>query len=127
MLNRNRLLAPVHANELARFADLFQLRDFEAGEVVSEPGETVVEIIFPIDSLFSVVAETRDGDQVEAGTVGYDGVVGRGRAEDLLLSLQMDVLANGADPELLHQVTEARRTVRAEASPSARQRSGTGH
>lgn len=75
-LNRNRLLATVHPNELTRFADLFQLREFGRGEMVSEPSQTITEVIFPIDALFSVVAETRDGDQVEAGTVGHEGVVG---------------------------------------------------
>jgi CRP-like cAMP-binding protein len=75
-LARNRLLATVHPNELQRFADLFRRRDFDSGQIVSEPGEPIVEVIFPIDSVFSVVAETGDGDQVEAGTVGFEGVVG---------------------------------------------------
>lgn len=51
----------------------------------------------------------------------------RGRAEDLLADLQTDVLANGADAELLDRITEARRTVRAAAAPSAQQGPGTKH
>jgi CRP-like cAMP-binding protein len=75
-LLRNRLLATVHENELSRFADILRIRPFRRGEVVSEPGEPITEVIFPIDGVFSVVAETSDGAQVEAGTIGHDGVVG---------------------------------------------------
>ena len=75
-LARNRLLSTVHPNELARFADILTLRDFRRGEIVSEPGEQITEVIFPISSVFSVVAETSEGGQVEAGTIGHDGVVG---------------------------------------------------
>lgn len=75
-LTRNRLLASLHSDELGRFADILRPREFVNGEVVSEPGEPVAEVIFPVGSLFSVVAETADGNQVEAGTVGHEGVVG---------------------------------------------------
>ncbi len=75
-LAHNRLLATVHPNELARFVDLFTVREFRRGEVVSEPGDPITEVIFPLDAVFSVVAETAEGHQVEAGTIGHDGVVG---------------------------------------------------
>jgi CRP-like cAMP-binding protein len=75
-LIRNRLLATVHPTELSRFADILTVRDFRRGEVVSEPGEPIAEVMFPIGSVFSVVAETGEGAQVEAGTIGHDGVVG---------------------------------------------------
>ncbi len=75
-LARNRLLSTVHPNELARFTDLLTLREFRRGQIVSEPGEPITEVIFPIDAVFSVVAETAEGHQVEAGTIGHDGVVG---------------------------------------------------
>jgi CRP-like cAMP-binding protein len=75
-LLRNRLLATVHPNELSRFSDILAIREFRRGEVVSEPGEPITEVMFPIDAVFSVVAETSEGAQVEAGTIGHDGVVG---------------------------------------------------
>lgn len=76
LLARNRLLATVHVDELQRFTDILALRDFDSGVIINEPGERVTEVIFPIDAVFSVVAETAEGDQVEAGTVGNEGVVG---------------------------------------------------
>jgi CRP-like cAMP-binding protein len=75
-LLRNRLLSTVHPNELSRFADILTIRDFRRGQIVSEPGEPITEVMFPIDAVFSVVAETSEGAQVEAGTIGHDGVVG---------------------------------------------------
>ena len=73
-LSRNRLLATLHPSELERFADILRVREFKSGQIVSEPGEPIAEVIFPIDGVFSVVAETQDGTQVEAGTVGNEGV-----------------------------------------------------
>jgi CRP-like cAMP-binding protein len=76
LLARNRLLATVHVDELQRFTDILFLREFDSGVIINEPGERVTEVIFPIDAVFSVVAETAEGDQVEAGTVGNEGVLG---------------------------------------------------
>jgi CRP-like cAMP-binding protein len=75
-LSRNRLLSTMHPNELARFADILRLREFARGELVSEPGALITQVLFPVDAVFSVVAETSDGVQVEAGTTGHEGVVG---------------------------------------------------
>jgi CRP-like cAMP-binding protein len=74
--SRNRLLTTVHLAELNRFAELFRVQEFPNGHVVSEPGEPITQAIFPLDSVFSVVAATSDGDQVEAGMIGHEGVVG---------------------------------------------------
>jgi CRP-like cAMP-binding protein len=76
LLVRNRLLATVHSNELERFTDVMQLREFGQGEMLNEPGELIREVVFPIDAVFSVVAESAQGNQVEAGTIGHDGAVG---------------------------------------------------
>jgi CRP-like cAMP-binding protein len=76
LMRRNRLLSTVHELELSRFTDMLTLREFKTGEVLSEPGQRIAEVVFPVDGVFSVVAETSDGDQVEAGTIGNEGVVG---------------------------------------------------
>ena len=75
-LRGNRLLATVHEDELVRFADILALREYGLGQVVSEPREKITHIIFPLDGVFSVVAQTADGREVEAGTIGNEGVVG---------------------------------------------------
>lgn len=75
-LARNRLLATLHHDELERFTELLSLRRFERGEEQANPGEPTREVIFPVDALFSIVAESSDGAQIEAGMVGSDGAVG---------------------------------------------------
>ncbi len=75
-LRRNRLLATVHDAELGRFTDLLTVRAYGAGEIISQPGERIRDVIFPLDAVFSVVATTPDGDEVEAGTVGNEGILG---------------------------------------------------
>lgn len=75
-MRRNRLLATVHELELSRFTDILHTREYRIGEVLSEPGQPIDLVVFPLDGVFSVVAETSDGDQVEAGTIGNEGVVG---------------------------------------------------
>ena len=73
---RNLLLATLHESELARLTDLLDLRPFASGQIVTEAGEPVREIMFPIDGVFSVVATFPEGQEVEAGLIGNEGVVG---------------------------------------------------
>jgi len=76
VLRRNRLLASVHERELERFVRLLHRRDYASGQILTEPRQPITEIVFPLSSVFSVVAETAEGSQVEAGTIGNEGVVG---------------------------------------------------
>ena len=76
VMRKNRLLATVHEMELGRFADIMTVREFKTGEILTQPRQKVTEVVFPLDGVFSIVAETTEGDQVEAGTVGNEGVVG---------------------------------------------------
>jgi CRP-like cAMP-binding protein len=43
---------------------------------ISEPGDLVEHIYFPIDAVFSVVTVMRDGTQIEVLTVGREGLTG---------------------------------------------------
>ena len=95
---RNRLLATVHHNELERFTDILELRKFARGAVHTEPGEPVRTVVFPIDAVFSVVAETAEGDQIEAGIIGNEGVVGIAPflgADSVLLRTMCQIPGNG--------------------------------
>lgn len=76
LMRRNRLLATLHELELARFTEMFTLRDFGIGETLTYPGDKVNHVVFPVDAVFSIIAETSDGNQVEAGTVGNEGLLG---------------------------------------------------
>jgi CRP-like cAMP-binding protein len=95
---RNRLLSTVHENELERFTDILELRKFGRGAVHTEPGEPVKTVVFPIDAVFSVVAESAEGDQIEAGIIGNEGAVGIAPflgAESVLLRTMCQIPGTG--------------------------------
>jgi CRP-like cAMP-binding protein len=95
---RNRLLSTVHHNELERFIDILELTKFGRGAVHAEPGEPVKTVVFPIDAVFSVVAESAEGDQIEAGIIGNEGAVGIAPflgAESILLRTMCQIPGTG--------------------------------
>ncbi|MEP7081695.1 MAG: Crp/Fnr family transcriptional regulator [Chloroflexota bacterium] len=72
----NVLLASLPSAELERVSSLLELRDLELAENIAGPGQQFDEIYFPLTAVCSVIVETQDGRGVEAGTIGYEGVVG---------------------------------------------------
>ena len=76
VLTRNRLLATLAEGDLENLTATFEERTYGAGDALHDAGAVVREVVFPTDSVFSVVAETAEGHQVEAGTVGNEGAVG---------------------------------------------------
>ncbi len=62
------------------------------GDTLLEHGEAVSSVYFPNSGVYSVTSEMRDGSLVEVATVGFEGMLGAGRA---LLQVP-----NGALPKL---------------------------
>jgi CRP-like cAMP-binding protein len=75
-LRGNHLLDGLPTEERQRLGSVFARRPFAARDLVYEIGEPTKAIIFPIDSVFSLVSEMRDGRSVEVATVGNEGFVG---------------------------------------------------
>ena len=75
----NALLASLPGAELARVSALLEQRELNLAENIAGPGQPVDEIHFPLTAVCSVIVETQDGRGVEAGTIGYEGVVGLSR------------------------------------------------
>jgi CRP-like cAMP-binding protein len=72
----NSILAALPAEDYARIAPSLTLVSLELGDVLFEPGDRVRQILFPINSLVSMLAMMEDGATVEAGVIGNEGVVG---------------------------------------------------
>ncbi|HZU24977.1 MAG TPA: Crp/Fnr family transcriptional regulator [Bryobacteraceae bacterium] len=72
----NVILDAMPEREFAKF--LAQLEHIELGikDVSQEPGEPVRKVFFPVDCVFSVVANTDDGGVVEVATMGSEGLAG---------------------------------------------------
>jgi CRP-like cAMP-binding protein len=72
----NRLLASLPTTDRERIAPLLTACHVGRGENISAPWEPLTEMMFPTSSVISVVAETAEGDSVEVGTIGREGMVG---------------------------------------------------
>ncbi|HEY3674703.1 MAG TPA: Crp/Fnr family transcriptional regulator [Candidatus Tumulicola sp.] len=48
----------------------------EHGEIVDQPGKPFDRVVFPINSIVSVVLDMADGDTAEVGIVGREGMTG---------------------------------------------------
>ena len=75
----NALLASLPPAELERVSRLLEQRELGLAENIAGPGQRVDDIHFPLTAVCSIIVETQDGRGVEAGTIGYEGVVGLAR------------------------------------------------
>jgi hypothetical protein len=82
-LRRNLLLTTLPDAELERLAPLLTLRELARAEPLSEPGQQINELVFPVGAVASIVVETSDGMSVEAVLVGRDGLTGASRFLDV--------------------------------------------
>jgi CRP-like cAMP-binding protein len=71
----NRLLRALPSGELARLVPLMERRRYELLDVLAESDSHLESVFFPEDSIISVVRPA-DGELVEAGTIGREGMAG---------------------------------------------------
>ncbi|HEY8602340.1 MAG TPA: Crp/Fnr family transcriptional regulator [Thermomicrobiales bacterium] len=72
----NRLLAALPAEEYAPLRAHLELIDMPVGRIIYEPNEVPRHVYFPLTGCTSIVVGLEDGEMVEAGTVGREGIVG---------------------------------------------------
>jgi CRP-like cAMP-binding protein len=72
----NQLLDRLAQSGSRNFADRLEACDFVRGDLLAEPGTPIQRLIFPRSGLISLVVETSEGDQIEAGIIGPRGVLG---------------------------------------------------
>jgi CRP-like cAMP-binding protein len=72
----NRLLAALPAQTLANLDRDLKHVSIAQGAVIFEPGAPLDTIYFPQSGLISLLVVTRNGDTVEAATIGREGAVG---------------------------------------------------
>jgi len=71
----NLLLASLSREAYARLSPHLQAVSLMAGEVLSEPGLIAADAYFINSGMVSVLAVLRDGDSLEVGLIGREGVV----------------------------------------------------
>jgi CRP-like cAMP-binding protein len=72
----NRLLAALEPEDLALLEPHLELVDLKRGQVLYEMGDVVHYAYFPHDAIISLVNVMEDGDTVEVGIFGREGVMG---------------------------------------------------
>ena len=75
-LTTNRLLAALPAAELDNLRPHLTVVDFGVGETLHAANEPIGAVYFPLTGCVSVVASDLDGDMLEVGTIGREGVAG---------------------------------------------------
>lgn len=72
----NRLLAALPANEYERMLPSLESISLKIRDNLYQPDETIEYVYFPLTGMASILVMMSDGTMIEAGVVGYEGMVG---------------------------------------------------
>ncbi|MGM0987213.1 MAG: Crp/Fnr family transcriptional regulator [Pseudomonadota bacterium] len=72
----NHLVDSLPCHDKASFLVDCEVVDLVFGEVLTEPGERILHVHFPLDSFISLIANLRDSEQLEVAMVGSEGMYG---------------------------------------------------
>lgn len=105
----NRLLSALPENELDILRPHFELVNLKLGTVLAEPGDIVRTCYFPLKGMISLLSVTEQGQTVEVGYTGREGMIGLvallGKNEILyqwMAQANTDALA--VDAEIVHDL-----------------------
>ncbi|MGZ3497988.1 MAG: Crp/Fnr family transcriptional regulator [Vulcanimicrobiaceae bacterium] len=74
----NRILDALPPAQFERMASILEPVELRLGDVIYEPGASIVQVLFPANGVVSLVTVLSDGSAVESGATGREGVVGLG-------------------------------------------------
>jgi len=72
----NRLLAALPPGTYRRMSRTLEHVHLQFGQVLNKAGDALQHVYFPLDSMVSLLAEVDDGDTLEVGLVGREGLTG---------------------------------------------------
>lgn len=76
LLLENRLLTILPAQEFEFIKPHLETVSFSSGELLFQVGDKIRHIYFPLDGMVSLLSVTEQGNTVEIGFTGYEGMVG---------------------------------------------------
>ncbi len=105
---RNRILGALDPATYQHFLSQLDQVTLSLGEVIYDPGEEIHHVYFPETAVFSMLCTLANGDAVEVGPVGREGMVGLnvffgGSTTPTQLVIQVAGTALKMDAEMLRQ------------------------
>jgi CRP-like cAMP-binding protein len=113
--NQNQLLRLLSPEALALIVPKLKTVPITLGQVLGHPQQDIQNVYFPHSGIISYVVEMTDGNMVETGMVGHDGVAGAIQALDDPLSPNK-IMVQAPGTASIIDVDELRRAV-AESTP----------
>jgi CRP-like cAMP-binding protein len=77
-VTENRLLAGVSVAERARLQVFLHTTEMPDRRLLAGPGDAIRDVWFPTDAVISVVPDMEDGESIEVGLIGTEGMAGLG-------------------------------------------------
>jgi CRP-like cAMP-binding protein len=74
--SRSHLLAAIPASEFRQLKAYLTTVDLRAKDRLAEPNRAIEAVYFPLDAVLTMAAVDRDGEAVEVGSVGCEGMTG---------------------------------------------------
>jgi hypothetical protein len=81
---KNRILASLSNAEISRLSPNLSPLDLPSGKVLMDPAQEIADVYFLETGLASVVVPMTDGNIVEAGITGNDGLIDYSRGKLLI-------------------------------------------
>jgi CRP-like cAMP-binding protein len=75
-LTDNKILAALNSTAYQDLLSQLEHVSLPQGEIIYEPGDEIDYVYFPETAVFSMLCTMEDGDTVEVGPVGHEGMVG---------------------------------------------------
>ena len=72
----NRLLRAIPIDAYVRLVEESEIITAKRGDLIYEPGRPIRQVYFPADMILSVISIMKNGDRVEVGTIGNEGMGG---------------------------------------------------
>jgi CRP-like cAMP-binding protein len=74
LLQQNFILRGLHAADASTVLKRGELLNLEIRQRIYEPEKTILEVYFPLNAVLSIVTHMEDGNQIEIGTIGREGM-----------------------------------------------------
>jgi CRP-like cAMP-binding protein len=117
MHTANRFLTLLSPADLALFESDLRIVEMAHGQVLAEPHQPIETVYFPHSGIVSYVVAMSDGNMIETGMVGRDGMMGGLQALDEKISpnkimVQVPGRASAVDVEIVRRAVDASPSLR---------------